>query len=59
MQTARPWQIKLAPLPAGGFAQLARGTPLTELAEQQLRLLNGVYGGHALPPAGTVVKVVQ
>jgi predicted Zn-dependent protease len=56
---ARPWQIRLAPLPAGGFASLARGTPLTELAEQQLRLLNGVYGGHALPPPGTLVKVVE
>jgi predicted Zn-dependent protease len=56
---ARPWQIKLVPMPTGGFAQLARSSPLTELAEQQLRLLNGVYGGHALPPAGQLVKVVE
>jgi predicted Zn-dependent protease len=56
---ARPWRLKLAPYPAGGFAQLARGTPLTELPEQQLRLLNGVYGGHAEPRVGQLVKVVE
>ncbi|HRY89539.1 MAG TPA: M48 family metalloprotease [Rubrivivax sp.] len=56
---ARPWRIDLVPLPAGGFAQLARNTPLTELAEQQLRLLNGVYGRQAAPPVGSEVKVVR
>lgn len=56
---ARPWQIRLVPYPAGGFAQLARGSPLTELPEQQLRLLNGVYGGHALPRPAQLVKVVE
>jgi predicted Zn-dependent protease len=56
---ARPWRVKLVPYPAGGFAQLARGSPLPELAEQQLRLLNGVYGGHAEPKVGQMVKVVE
>jgi predicted Zn-dependent protease len=56
---ARPWRLKLVPFPAGGFAQLARGSPLPELAEQQLRLLNGVYGGHAEPRVGQLVKIVE
>ncbi len=56
---ARPWQLKLVPFPAGGFAALARSSPLPELAQQQLRLLNGVYGGQAEPPTGRLVKVVQ
>ena len=45
--------------PAGGFAQLARGSPLTELPEQQLRLLNGVYGSKAEPRPGQLVKVIE
>ena len=59
---ARPWQLKLVPYPAGGFAQLARSSPLTELPEQQLRLLNGAYGGQgaqAEPKPGQRVKVVE
>jgi hypothetical protein len=32
---------------------------LSELPEQQLRLLNGVYGGHADPRPGQLVKVVE
>ena len=56
---ARPWQLKLVPYPAGGFAQLARSSPLTDLPEQQLRLLNGAYGTQAEPQAGQRVKVVQ
>ena len=56
---ARPWQLKLVPYPAGGFAQLARSSPLTELPEQQLRLLNGVYGAQAEPKPGQRVKVVE
>ncbi|HMO45348.1 MAG TPA: M48 family metalloprotease [Rubrivivax sp.] len=58
-RAARPWQLKLVPFPAGGFAALARSSPLTELPQQQLRLLNGVYGGEAEPPTGRLVKVVQ
>jgi predicted Zn-dependent protease len=59
---ARPWRIKLVPYPggaAGGFAQLARHSPLTELAEQQLRLLNGAYGSAPEPKAGQLVKVIE
>jgi predicted Zn-dependent protease len=48
---ARPWRVKVVPMPAGGFAQLARTSPLTELAEQQLRLLNGAY--HSAGAAGS------
>jgi predicted Zn-dependent protease len=56
---ARPWHLKIVPYPAGGFAQLARSSPLSELPEQQLRLLNGVYGGHADPRPGQLVKLVE
>jgi predicted Zn-dependent protease len=56
---ARPWHLKVVPYPAGGFVQLARSSPLTELPEQQLRLLNGVYGDHADPRPGQLVKVVE
>jgi predicted Zn-dependent protease len=56
---ARPWHLNIVAYPAGGFAQLARSSPLTELPEQQLRLLNGVYGGHADPRPGQLVKVVE
>lgn len=59
---ARPWQLALVPYPVGGFAQLARSSPLSELPEQQLRLLNGAYGGQggqAEPKTGQLVKVVK
>jgi predicted Zn-dependent protease len=40
-EAARPWALKVVPLPAGdGYAQLARSSPLTELPEAQVRLLN-------------------
>ena len=58
-QAAKPWRIALVPFPAGGFAELARKSPLTELAEQQLRLLNGAYGGGAEPRVGQLVKTVR
>ncbi len=54
---ARTWKLKTVPLPSGGFAELARQSPLTTNAEQQLRLLNGVYGGGEVKP-GQMVKVV-
>jgi len=59
-QAARPWKVKTVPMPAGGFAQLARGTPLGERAEPQLRLLNGVFGANPAndPKPGQPVKVV-
>ena len=56
---ARPWRVKVVPYPAGGFAQLARSTPLTELPEQQLRLLNGALGGSNDPKPGQPVKVIE
>lgn len=55
---AKPWTLRTVPYPRGGFAELARRSPLTTLAEQQLRLLNGVYGGGE-PKPGQLVKVVE
>jgi predicted Zn-dependent protease len=54
---ARPWTLRLVPLPRGGFAELARSTPVPH-AVSQLRLLNGAYSG-AEPPPGTMVKTVS
>jgi len=55
---ARPWLIKNVAYPRGGFAELARPSPLTSNAERHLRLLNGVYaGGEAR--VGQLVKVVE
>ena len=53
---ARPWSMRTAVMPRGGFAELARSSPITN-PEQQLRLLNGVYGGGDVKP-GTPVKTV-
>jgi predicted Zn-dependent protease len=55
---ARPWKLKTVAYPRGGFPELARQSPLTSNAEQQLRLLNGVYGGGDVKP-GQLVKVVE
>jgi predicted Zn-dependent protease len=57
-QLAKPWNIKLMPYPRGGFAELARQSPLGAYAEQQLRLLNGFYGGGE-PKTGELIKVIQ
>jgi predicted Zn-dependent protease len=57
-KAARPWRLKSVPLPRGGFAELARKSPLPGDAEQQLRLLNGVYGGGEVKP-GQLVKTVE
>jgi predicted Zn-dependent protease len=54
---AREWRVQTVPSPRGGFSELARSSPLPEAA-QQLRLLNGYYGGGE-PPPGQLVKVVQ
>ena len=54
---ARPWQIKTAPYPRGGFAQLARQSPLVQAPEAQLRLINGFYGAGE-PKPGELVKVI-
>jgi predicted Zn-dependent protease len=55
---AKPWAIKTVPYQRGGFAQLARQSPLSQLPEQQLKLINGVYGGGE-PALGQLVKVVE
>ncbi len=54
---AKEWMLRSVPYPAGGFAELARSSPLPR-AEAQLRLLNGYYEGGA-PRPGQMVKVVQ
>jgi predicted Zn-dependent protease len=54
-RNARPWTVDLVPYPRGGFAALESAGVSSE---QELRLLNGVYGGGALPPVGQLVKVV-
>ncbi len=56
-QAAKPWSLKLVPYPRAGFAELARQSALGANAEQQLRLLNGVYGGGE-PKLGEQVKMV-
>ncbi|MBU1236295.1 MAG: M48 family metalloprotease [Gammaproteobacteria bacterium] len=58
-KAAQPWKIDIVPLPAGGFAELAKRSPLTTMAEQQLRLINGVYNGGTEPKVGQPVKVVR
>jgi predicted Zn-dependent protease len=54
---ARPWVIKTTPYPKGGFAELAKTSPIAR-PEQQLRLINGFYGGGE-PPVGTLVKTIS
>ncbi len=53
---ARPWAIRTVPYPKGGFAELAKSSPI-ERPEQQLRLINGYYGGGE-PKVGQLVKVI-
>lgn len=55
---AKPYVLRLVPLPAGGFAQLARSSPLGPNAEAQLKLMNGAYSA-AGPQPGQLVKVVE
>ncbi len=58
---ARPWVVKTVPYPGGsggGFASLAKKSPLAQAPEQQLRLINGVYAGGE-PKAGQLVMVVE
>ncbi len=54
---AKPWVVHTAPFPRGGFAQLAKASPLAN-ASAQLALINGYYGGGA-PAAGSLVKVIE
>lgn len=58
-KAAKPWSLNVVPYPRGGFAELAKRSPLPpESAERQLRLINGVYGGGE-PTVGQGVKVVE
>ena len=57
---AKPWKVQTVPYPRGGFAELAKASPLPAAsAEAQLKLMNGVYGGGAEPRPGQAVKVVN
>ncbi|HYJ97676.1 MAG TPA: M48 family metalloprotease [Burkholderiaceae bacterium] len=56
---AKPWTLKTVPFPRGGFAELARRSPLPTRPEQQLRLINGVYGSTGDPQPGQPVKIVE
>lgn len=56
ISAARPWVIKTVVYPKGGFAELAKTSPL-DAPEQQLRLINGFYSGGE-PKAGQLVKVI-
>lgn len=55
---ARPWVIRTVQMPRGGFAELARSSPLSN-AEAQLRLINGVYSTGSNPAPGSLVKVIM
>ena len=54
---ARPWIVKLVSYPKGGFAELAKTSPIDN-PEKQLRLINGYYAGGE-PKPGQVVKVIE
>lgn len=58
LTAARPWAVRTLALPRGGFAQLARQSPLGANAEAQLRLINGFYAGDQ-PQPGQLVKVIE
>lgn len=53
---AQAWVVKTVPYPRGGFAELARSSPIDN-PEKQLRLINGFYAGGE-PKAGQLVKVI-
>ena len=55
---ARPWTVNTVAFPRGGFAELARASPLPTNAEGQLKLLNGAYGG-GNPRPRDPVKVIR
>jgi predicted Zn-dependent protease len=54
---AKPWVIKTVAYPRGGFAELAKTSPIAN-PEKQLRLINGYYTGGE-PKPGQLVKVVD
>jgi predicted Zn-dependent protease len=61
-RAAREWRLGSVPMPVGGFAALAKASPLLEDAEATIRLINGVYGitsADAEPAVGAIVKTVR
>ena len=56
---AKPWVLRTAQLPRGGFPELATRLPLTTLPEQQLKLINGVYSSGNVAVGSAVKMVVQ
>lgn len=56
-KAVQPWTLHVVKAPAGGLRDLAQSTPLSDYPEQQLRLLNGFYGGGEAK-AGSLVKTV-
>ena len=54
---ARPWMLRTVAMPRGGFAELAKSSPLVN-PEQQLRLINGVYPAGDVKPGSPVKTVV-
>ena len=54
---AKPWAVRTVAYPKGGFAELAKTSPIAR-PEQQLRLINGYYGGGE-PKLGELVKVID
>ncbi len=55
---ARPYTLRITPMPRGGFAELARLSGGVH-SEARLRLLNGVYGSGQEPAPGAPVKVIN
>ena len=55
---AKPWLLRTTPMPRGGFAELAKTSPLAN-PEQQLKLINGVYSAGDIKPGVPVKIVVQ
>jgi predicted Zn-dependent protease len=55
---ARPYTLRITPMPRGGFAELARQSGGVH-SEARLRLLNGLYGSGQEPAPGSPVKVIN
>jgi predicted Zn-dependent protease len=58
-QAARPWTLRTVPYPKGGFAELARRSPLDTQSENHLKLINSLYQADRQPAVGQMVKTVQ
>jgi len=49
---AKPYVVKTVSFPRGGFAELAKSSPLMTRPEAQLRLINSAFGGGEEPKGG-------